>query len=310
MGLAAELEFFHDAGVVEEFRFGDGDGAHGGAEDQAVAVLGRGVEDFGGGGHVAELRGGDGGIEGFEGGEVGAQEGAAGREGGGEETVTHARAVAIAGAVFEFPAAAEVEVRFQRELGELEVGADGVVEIEFAVGAREAEAGEFGAGEGAVLAVEAVDGFHVAGGIEGKGRAEVETDAVLDAFEAEIDGASGEFATDGDADLAARVEFEAGITDAVGAAVITADACIPIAHRAAGVEIKAPVTEVAAFEAQDAFGARIALARDVVDGAAGCVGGENGRRAAAHDLEGLDRLVHAEGLVGVEPAERGVVLDR
>ena len=91
--------------------------------------------------------------------------------------------------------------------------------------------------------------------------------------------------------------------------MITADACIPIAHRAAGVEIKAPVTEVATFEAQDAFGARIALAGDVVDGAAGGVGGENGRRAAAHDLEGLDRLVHAEGLVGVEITERGIVLD-
>ncbi len=121
-----------------------------------------------------------------------------------------------------------------------------------------------------------------------------------------------EVAAQVDAELPALVRVEARLADAVVLAVEAAHAELPVARaqRRAVEEVQAAQAIVAPGVFRDAFGRVADHARHEVDRTGGRVGIEHRRRTAAHDFDALDGLVQAEHLVGVEVAQRGIVLHR
>ena len=127
---------------------------------------------------------------------------------------------------------------------------------------------------------------------------------------AEGQRAAVEFLDEVGADLAALVAGEAGIADALLAAIEAADAELEaVGQRRADPAVETVELGSGAIEDAGVAGDRIAgAAGDVVDHAAGGVRIEDRRRAATDDFDPVDRFVETEGLVGVQIAERGIVL--
>ncbi len=166
------------------------------------------------------------------------------------------------------------------------------------------------AGQGAVARVDAGHADDVAVGVVRQRDAGVEHDVVVDVLDVEIDRAALEVAAERDAQLAALVGGEAGIADTVVLAPEAAHAEAPVAERRAVPAVDAAQAVVAGLQLEPALGHLAAAAGDEIDHAARRVRREHRGRAAAHHLDALDRLVEAKALVGVEPAQARIVLQR
>ncbi len=98
-------------------------------------------------------------------------------------------------------------------------------------------------------------------------------------------------------------------TQAVVGAIKTAGCQAPVSDRCATPGIDTAIIAVAALDAQAQFGVIRGFARNEVDQPAQGIGGEDGGGAAAHHLDRLEGVVDTEGLVGIEIAKAGIVLD-
>ncbi len=169
----------------------------------------------------------------------------------------------------------------------------------------------FRAGQGAGQRVEAGGGAGLAGGVELQRHAGEQDDVVVQVLEVELDAAALERAAGLDAPLIALVGREARVADAVFLAPEAAHRGVPAGRQRAAVEqVDALGAVVADLDLGQALGRVGPLAGDEVDRAAGGVGGEDRRGAAAHHFDAVDGLVQAERLVGVQIAQAAVMLDR
>ena len=129
-------------------------------------------------------------------------------------------------------------------------------------------------------------------------------------FEVDVDTPVFEVVSEGDAQLPTLVLAEAGRTDAVIRTEETADRRIPaIAQRRSEVKIGAIHAVVADLQLDETFRRVTRLTGDEIDHTTRRVGREDRGRTAADRLDPRDRLVHAERLIGVEPAKTAIVLD-
>src|SRR5262249_4201320 len=142
-----------------------------------------------------------------------------------------------------------------------------------------------GTRDGAIVAVESRHGANLTVRIGAHRNAQVEVNDIVETLHVEGDFASLEIARQRHTELTAVIAVEAGVADAIVISVETATRELPVANGRAVPRIHAvqPVITVGVFD----HSLRVVpdLAGNVVDCTGGGVGIEDGRGAAAHDLD-------------------------
>ena len=311
VGLRARLELLHDPQVVDDLVQVDADADCGAIHDQTRAVLVHRVEVVVGRRDVAKAHVGGRGKRGEGTRAQLVQPGRARGEVVRKVVLALRFRGSVTKAVLQPPVAGQGEIHAAGELRQFHVRAAFHVDDLRAGGRLHRDLLGFAADDGAEVRIKPRHAVGITVAVERQRNRQVEDHVVVEVLHVEVEPAAvRQIATEGEARLETVVRPETRITHAVADAPETADTVLPVARRTAVPRIDAVVTKIADLVLDRTFSGVAAAACHKIDNTTRSVGCEDRRGTAAHDLEPLDRFIEPKRLVGIEPAEPAVVLDR